>query len=65
MTEDETRTLMERYGITVTQQTVYLYGGFKYGNLEEALDYATLVRTRANEPAGVKANETMKALKET
>lgn len=46
MTEPESKTLMERHGITATQQTLYHYKGFRYGNLMDALNYAELVTSR-------------------
>ena len=50
MTEDEKQKLMERYGITAEQQSVYHYAGFRYSNLTDALDYAERVTNRSNEP---------------
>lgn len=52
MTDDETRELMARHGITATQHTVYHYGDFKYGNLTDALNQAELLTARTNPPAG-------------
>ena len=46
MTEPEANTLMEHHGITATQQAVYHYKGFRYGNLMDALNYAELVTGR-------------------
>ena len=46
MTETATTALMERHGITATQQAVYHYKGFRYGNLTDALNYAELVTDR-------------------
>jgi hypothetical protein len=46
VTETETTALMEHHGITATQQAVYHYKGFKYGNLMDALTYAELVADR-------------------
>jgi len=44
--ETEGRARMEHHDITATQQTVYHYRGFKYGNLNDALNYAELVTSR-------------------
>jgi hypothetical protein len=63
MTEDETKSLMERYGITATQQSVFHYQGFKYGNLTDALNQAELVATRANAAAGPKPEEKTTAVR--
>jgi len=41
MTEEE-KELMERYGITYEQNTVYYYMGYKYDRLQDALKYAKL-----------------------
>ena len=47
MTEEEEK-LMERYGITSEQNTVYYYMGHKYERLKDALNYAkTHTETRA------------------
>jgi hypothetical protein len=46
MTETESRALMEHHGITVVQQAVYHYNGFRYANLTDALNYAELVTSR-------------------
>ena len=46
MTEPETKALIEHHGITTTQQAVYHYKGFRYGNLMDALSYAELVTGR-------------------
>jgi hypothetical protein len=48
MTEDEKQKLMERYGITTEQQSVYRYAGFQYSNLTDALDYAERITSGAN-----------------
>jgi hypothetical protein len=45
MTETEAAH-MERHDITATQQAVYHYKGFRYGNLMDALNYAELVTSR-------------------
>jgi hypothetical protein len=49
MTEDEKQKLMEHYGITTEQQSVYHYAGFRYSNLTDALDYAERITTGSNE----------------
>ena len=49
MTEDEKQKLMEHYGITTEQQSVYCYAGFRYSNFTDALDYAERITSRANE----------------
>jgi len=46
MTEPDANALMEHHGITATQQAVYHYKGFRYGNLMDALNYAELVTGR-------------------
>jgi hypothetical protein len=48
MTEDE-RKLALHHGITVVQVPVYHYRGCRYGNLTDALNYAELVTSRAND----------------
>ncbi len=40
MTEAEAQALMQHYGIAASAQAVYHFRGFKYGRLQEALDYA-------------------------
>ena len=49
MTEDEAKAMMARHGITAAQRMVYHYKGFNYGSLAEALNYAELVTSRAEE----------------
>jgi hypothetical protein len=39
MTEEE-KGLMNRFGITVQQKSVYTYKGYKYEHLKDALNYA-------------------------
>lgn len=39
MTEEEKK-MMDQYGITSQQKTVYLYNGHKYDNLKDAISYA-------------------------
>ena len=46
MTEPEAQVLAERHGITASQQAIYHYKGFKYGNLMDALNYAELLQSR-------------------
>ena len=41
MTEEE-KELMERYGITAEQKTVYHYLSFRYDHLNDALSYARI-----------------------
>jgi hypothetical protein len=48
MTEEESK-LMEHYGVTAAQETVYLFNGAKYTDLKDALNYARLVLERKNE----------------
>lgn len=53
MTDAETQALMQHHGITASEQAVYHFRGFKYGRLQDALDYAELVASRetaAHEP---------------
>ena len=49
MTEAEAKGLMERHGITKSQQAVYYYRGFKYGNLVDAVTYAERNAARDHE----------------
>ena len=44
MTEDEKQKLLEHYGITTEQQSVYYYAGFRYSNLTDAAAYADRIR---------------------
>ena len=48
MTEPEAQALAERHGITASQQAIYHYKGFKYGNLTDALNYAELLQSRGS-----------------
>lgn len=57
MTEPEAKGRMEHHGITTAQEAVYYYQGFRYGNLTDALSYAELVSSRANELAARKRSE--------
>jgi hypothetical protein len=57
MTEDEARTMMDRHGITAVHRTVYHYQGFNYGSLADALSYAELVTSRADQVAEHKRGE--------
>lgn len=43
---DDNENLMERYGITAKQSTVYMYLGRKYDKLQDALNYAKIVAAR-------------------
>jgi hypothetical protein len=43
---DNNENLMERYGITAKQSTVYMYLGRKYDKLQDALNYAKIVAAR-------------------
>ena len=52
MTEEEVK-LMERYGITCEQKTVYYYKGYKYERLDDALKYAK-IHTEARTARGIK-----------
>lgn len=45
MTEREAA-LMAQYGIVTETKTVYRYGQYQYGNLNDALNYAALVEAR-------------------
>lgn len=51
MTEGDAKAMMERHGITAAHRLVYHYKGFNYGNLADALNYAELVTSRAEELA--------------
>jgi hypothetical protein len=53
MTEQQTTQLMEQYGITTEQLSVYHYAGFRYSNLSDALNYAELMASREKEPRAV------------
>ena len=48
MIEQQTTKLMEHYGITTEQLSVYHYAGFRYSNLSDALNYAALIASREN-----------------
>jgi len=48
MTEEE-KELMESYGITVEQKSVYFYKGHTYENLKDALNYAKIDAKRTHE----------------
>jgi hypothetical protein len=48
MTEEE-KELMERYGVTAEEETVYMLNGAKYRDLKDALNYAKLLAERAKE----------------
>ncbi len=41
MTEED-NLLMEQYGITSQQKTVYLYKGHKYDSLKDAINFAKI-----------------------
>lgn len=43
---EKERQLMEQYGVQCAQKTVYLYKGFRYENLEDALRYAEIDKQR-------------------
>ena len=45
MTDEESE-LMEHYGVTAVQETVYLFNGAKYRDLKDALNYAKLLAKR-------------------
>ena len=45
---DEEKDLMEHYGVTAVQETVYLFNGAKYRDLKDALNYAKLLAKREN-----------------
>ena len=59
MTEEE-KELMEHYGVTAAQETVYLFNGAKYRDLKDALNYAKLLAARANESAASKVRTSQK-----
>lgn len=52
MTEKE-QELMQRYGITTAQETVYLFNGAKYRDLKDALGYAKLLAERTSRLAAM------------
>lgn len=45
MTEREAA-LVAQYGIVAETKTVYRYGQYQYGNLNDALNYAAVVEAR-------------------
>jgi hypothetical protein len=51
MTIDEESKLMAEHGITSEEKTVYLYKGYQYGTLQDALNYATKSAERAQKSA--------------
>ena len=59
MIETEGRARMEHHDITATQQAVYHYKGFRYGNLNDALNYAELVTSREFAAKPARTNEPM------
>ena len=50
MTEAEQKALMERHGITTSQQAVYYCQGFRYSSFADALNYAERTASRVHEP---------------
>lgn len=54
MTEEE-KALTERYGIAVEHKSVFLYKGYKYERLEDALNYAKREAGSAGEPSATRA----------
>jgi hypothetical protein len=46
MTNDDV-TMMERYGITCEQKSIYQYKKYQYGNLQDAINFAKLDDDRA------------------
>jgi hypothetical protein len=54
MTEEE-KDLAERYGIAVEHKSVYLYKGYKYERLEDALNYAKRDSGPADESSAARA----------
>lgn len=40
---DEEKEQMAHYGVTAVQETVYLFSGYKYRDLNDALNYAKLL----------------------
>jgi hypothetical protein len=47
MTENESR-LMDQYGITSEQRTIYRYRGVAYDKVQDAINYAKIVTNREN-----------------
>jgi hypothetical protein len=47
---EEEKKLMEQYGITCEQRTVYFYQGYQYANLKDALNYARIDKERLSLP---------------
>ncbi|SMF48412.1 hypothetical protein SAMN02745866_03148 [Alteromonadaceae bacterium Bs31] len=41
-TSNYDRSMMERYGITCEQESLYYYKSFQYGNLQDAVNFAIL-----------------------
>ena len=56
MTEEEVL-LMEKYGVTFQQRTVFCYRGHKYERLKDALDYAKIDAERSDELPDSSVNE--------
>lgn len=46
MTQAEAQALMQHHGIAASQHAVYHFRGFRYGDLQDALNYAELVASR-------------------
>ena len=39
---DEEKRLIEEFGITLEQKTTYLYKGYKYDSLKDAINFAKI-----------------------
>lgn len=48
---DDDKSLMEHYGVTAKESTVYMYLGKKYDKLQDALNYAKIVTARKKSSA--------------
>jgi hypothetical protein len=53
---DEQKALMEHYGVTAAQETVYMFNGARYRDVRDALNYAELLAKRAKESHASKAS---------
>lgn len=47
-TTNDDVTMMERYGITCEQKSIYHYKKYQYGNLQDAINFAKLDGDRAD-----------------
>lgn len=52
MTEAEAQALMQQHGIAASEHAVYHFRGFKYSNLQDAVNYAERVVSRDSAAPG-------------